>query len=73
MESNVNGIRSGGIYGVSPTDGRKQRRQESQKPFQVHDEPEESKPPAEDASRPDPLTIAEREDNESGGKLDLTA
>ncbi len=71
MDSNVNGVRPGGIYGVQPTGKRKREEDAQKKPFSVE---KEEKPAAPDAqTSTENLVVSEREEDESGGTLDLTA
>ncbi len=72
MDSNVNGVRSGGVFGIQPTSKRKDREKEQQKPFSL-EKSDNPAPPVGKETTSEILPCSEREDNESGGTLDLTA
>jgi|GEM_PF-2821184 len=75
MDSNkVNPVRTGGLFGVQPT-RRRQREdqpQQAKKPFRVEGQDDAPKPP-DTSSSSEELQVSERDEDESGGKLDLTA
>lgn len=71
MDSNVNGVPPGGIYRVQPTGKRKQDQGEKKKAFSV-DKAEGKTTPPDEPKPAENLSVSEREEEESGGTLDLT-